>query len=74
MHPTPLRKISEQVTTKKLAAKFEEKIKESNWTGPRGQIERVWTPHKDDVYEVQTEKKMVVPTGPPPKKSLKDLP
>lgn len=38
----------------------------------QGKKERVWTPHADDHYQVQTATK--VGGGPPPKKSIADLP
>lgn len=51
-----------------------QQLRQENWLllASQGKKERVWTPHADDHYQVQTATK--VGGGPPPKKSIADLP
>ncbi|EGC30064.1 hypothetical protein DICPUDRAFT_41979 [Dictyostelium purpureum] len=58
--------------TKSLTSKFEQEIKDANEVKTSGKKERVWTPHSDDSYTVQT--KLKSPQGPPPKRSIASLP
>ncbi|EGG20330.1 hypothetical protein DFA_07454 [Cavenderia fasciculata] len=53
-----------------LKSHFEKEIERAN--EPAGRKERVWTPKSDDSYNRQTTKQ--VAGGPPPKKSISDLP
>jgi hypothetical protein len=53
-----------------MKAAYMAKVAKAN--EPKGKKERVWTPHADDHYQVQTTSK--VGGGPPPKKSIADLP
>ncbi|KAK5576310.1 hypothetical protein RB653_007451 [Dictyostelium firmibasis] len=60
-------------STHNLKEKFEEEIRQQK--EGKGKKEKVWTPHSDSSYNKQTAVKFSgVQGGPPPKKSLSQLP